>query len=80
MFSSRDCNTAVVAVLTLRGVLPTDPLPEWHAADQLLQRMLQLVYTALLAAPIGWLLRRTNRWWMFPMVRGATKPGRAARL
>jgi hypothetical protein len=60
---------ATVAILTLRGVLPTDPIPDWHATAQLMQRLLEVFYSAALALPVGWLLRRTRRWWGFEAAR-----------
>lgn len=63
---------AVVLVLTLRGLplLPSEQPPNWSPADQLLQRGSDLAYSTLAAAPLGWLLRRTRRWWAFAPPRG----------
>ena len=57
-----------VALLTVRG-LPWplgEPIPGWHAADQLVHRFLELIYTTLLSIPLGTLLARGMRLWAFP--------------
>lgn len=39
--------------------------PAWSAADQLWQSFLSLLYSSLLALPLGWLLLRTLPFWSF---------------
>lgn len=41
------------------------PIPGWHASDQLVRSFGQSVYSALLAIPVGWLLRKTLPFWGF---------------
>jgi rod shape-determining protein MreD len=56
-----------VALLTARGIpWPLgEPVPGWSAADQLVERFLDLLYTAALAVPLGWALFRTTPIWGF---------------
>jgi len=56
-----------VALLTARGIpWPLgEPIPGWSAADELVHRFLELLYTAGLAIPLGLLLFRTRRAWGF---------------
>jgi len=57
-----------VAMYTLRG-LPwplAQPLVGWSASGELVHRFLMLVYTTLLALPIGYVLLRSAAWWGFP--------------
>lgn len=60
----------IVAMLTLRGlpvplfpVLGRSPIVDWNAADQLLRRFLDLLYTATAALPVGWALLKTEKLW-----------------
>lgn len=57
----------IVALLTVRGVpWPLgEPVPGWSAADQLVQRFLSLLYTAVWAMPVGVVLFRTTPLWGF---------------
>ena len=66
-------NLVGVALLTFRGLpLPflSDPIPGWSAADQLFHRFLELIYSAVLAVPLGFLLLRTYPIWGFDAVKG----------
>jgi hypothetical protein len=47
-----------VALYTARGLpfLLADPIPNWSASDQLVHRFLELLYSALIAIPLGYLL------------------------
>lgn len=56
-----------VAVLTARGlsVLTGEPIAGWSAPDQLVHRFLALLYTAVLALPIGAVLFKTAPLWAF---------------
>lgn len=70
----------IVALLTLRGLglNPADPVLGWSAADQLLARCFDLIYTALVATPVGIALLWTDRLWGFqPHGPG---PGRFRRM
>lgn len=60
-------NLVVVALLTLRGVgfLHSTPVAHFSAAEALVDRFFTLLYTALLAAPLGAVLSRTERLWGF---------------
>lgn len=58
----------MVAIYTLRG-FPwplAEPVPGWVATDQLVQRFFVLIYSMVLAVPLGWLLLRTSSLWSFP--------------
>ena len=65
----------VVVLYTARGLpwLTAQPMPGWNAADQLVHRFFQLLYTTALAVPLGALLLRTSVIW------GFTPRGRAER-
>jgi len=56
-----------VAMLTVRSWSWTlgQPIPGWSAADQLVHRFLELIYTSAVALPLGVLLFRTTRLWGF---------------
>ncbi len=69
----------VVALVTARGLplLTGDSVEGWSAPDELVHRFLALAYTAVLAAPLGSLLERTNVLWRFA---SAKTTGRGAHL
>lgn len=52
-----------VALYTSRGLpfLLGDPVPAWSASDQLVHRFLELLYSAVIAIPIGFVLNRLRR-------------------
>jgi rod shape-determining protein MreD len=55
-----------VAILSFRGLLfAGGGVYQFDAAAELLHRLLQLLYTAVLALPFGWLLFRWRKWWRF---------------
>lgn len=57
----------IMAILTLRG-LPWplgEPIHGWSAADQLVVRFFDLLYTAVLAVPVGYGLIRLKWLWGF---------------
>jgi hypothetical protein len=63
-------NLVIVAMLALRGLpvplfplLGRSPILDWNAADQLLSRFLDLLYTTAIALPVAWALLKTERWW-----------------
>lgn len=60
-----------VALLTVRGLpyLAAEPAVGWSAADQLTSRFFELLYSTLLALPVGFVLLRTVNHW------GFTRPG-----
>jgi len=63
----------VVAILTVRG-LPwpvAEPLPGWHAADQLVGCFFELLYTSLVAVPLAYVLTRLKWLWNFAPHGGA---------
>lgn len=70
----------VVVLITARGLpFPTGEPPEgWVAADELVARFLTLVYTVVLAAPLGMAWERTTPLWRF--VSGNHTAARAHRL
>lgn len=57
----------IVGLYTARGLgwLTGQPLEGWNVADQLVHRFLMLLYTTLLAVPIGSLLLSTTPIWSF---------------
>jgi rod shape-determining protein MreD len=68
-----------VALLTFRGLpLMGGGIPGFDAADQLLLRFLGILYTSVLALPLGWLLFRYRRWWHF--VPGPARGGGIRRM
>ena len=65
----------LVMLLMLRRLLPTDEVPDFDGSAQLLQRVINVIYSAILAAPATLLLRRTQRWWAFIPARGMAARG-----
>jgi len=65
-----------MSLLTARGLpwLVAEPIQGWNAADQLVARFLELVYTAMLAVPLGYILVRLQRLLGFPTHTGKTGP------
>jgi cell shape-determining protein MreD len=56
----------MVALLTMRGLpMIAEPIAGWNAADQLAHRFMQLLYTAALSVPVGWVLIRSRPLWGF---------------
>lgn len=70
----------IVFLISMRSwpFIPSDPVPNWHAADQLANRFLQLLYTTVLAIPLGFIFRRTDRLWGFHTDKGNVYGGRAS--
>ncbi len=72
----------IVALITVRGVhlpvvsgfLADAPVPGWSPSLELLRRFLGLIYSALVAAPLGWLLLRFRNLWAFDAQRGMAAP------
>ena len=66
-FSGIMVHLVIVAMLTVRGVpfVPGEVIAGWAAADQLIQRFLELLYSTIVAIPLGRLLLWTDRWWGF---------------
>jgi rod shape-determining protein MreD len=64
----------IVAVLTVRG-LPMFgyPVSGWSAATQLYERFWVLLYTAIVAVPVGFLLLKTQPFWGFEGVKGGRR-------
>jgi len=57
----------IMALLTMRG-LPwpvAEPIPGWSAADQLVARFFDLLYSGLVAVPLGYVLIRSRAIWGF---------------
>ncbi|NJL32348.1 MAG: hypothetical protein HC898_12425 [Phycisphaerales bacterium] len=66
-----------VALFNLRGLsvsvipwLANSPIPGWRTTDQLMVRFLEVVYSAIIALPVGALLMRSLKWWNFENQRG----------
>jgi len=66
----------VVGLITMRGFawVPGEPIAAWSAADELVHRFFQLLYTAGLAVPVGFVLLRSDPLW------GFRSDGAAARM
>ena len=60
-------NLTEVASYSFRGlsILANDPIPGWSAFHELVRRFLSLLYTAVAALPIGWVLFRMGPLWGF---------------
>lgn len=58
----------IMAVLVLHGLIQK-PLPGWDPPDQLVYRFFTLLYTAVAAVPVAWLLVRTQWLWGFDTSR-----------
>jgi len=56
-----------VAMLTLRAMpgMPSDPIANWSATDELVRRFKELVYTTVMSLPLGLALVRSVRVWGF---------------
>ena len=66
-----------VAILNLRGLhlriipwLAGSPIPGWNTTDQLMARFLEVLYSAVVALPVGAILIRSLKWWNFDPQRG----------
>ncbi|MFW6336153.1 MAG: rod shape-determining protein MreD [Phycisphaeraceae bacterium] len=59
---------AAVALLAIRGlpISPAEVTPGFAAADQLVTRFFDVLYSAVVAIPLGWLLFKTAPLWRFP--------------
>lgn len=57
----------VVAMFTIRGlpIVPAEAIQGWSAAEQLVHRFLELLYSAVAAVPIGLVLFRFAGLWGF---------------
>ncbi len=53
-----------IMIITGRGVY-TEPIPGWHGLPQLGRAALCLLYSSILALPLGWLLEKTRPLWGF---------------
>lgn len=64
----------IIAILTMRGLpfLTAQPVPEWDAATQLVQRFFALLYSAAVALPLGAVLIKSTPLWGFP-TRGRSR-------
>lgn len=62
---------AIVILIWFRSVLPTDPIPDWLVASELMQRAMSVIYSAVVAIPLGVLLIRTRKMWQFYSMRGS---------
>lgn len=62
----------IVALVTLRGlpIVPADGIAGWHAAEQLGHRFGELVYTAVVAVPLGFVLMRFDSLWRLSPLAG----------
>lgn len=62
----------MVGLLVVRGlpVVPVEPVIQDGAAHELVRRFLALVYTSVLALPVGYLLIKSVPLWRFAMSKG----------
>lgn len=60
-------NLVEVAVYSFRQIefLAGADIPGWSATDQLVKRFLRLVYSTIVAVPVGYLLLKTQPLWQF---------------
>lgn len=60
-----------VSLISFRAlpIHPSDAIPNWHAADELVAAFFNLLYTTLLAIPLGFLLIKSDPLWGFPSQR-----------
>lgn len=60
----------IVALYTMRGLglMGAEPVANWSAADQLVRRFLELIYSSAIALPLGWILFRYIWIWGFPHI------------
>lgn len=67
-----------VAILSMRSAtwLFNQPIVGWDAADELIHRFFILLYTAVAAVPIAWLLAYTQPLWGFDPPRSGYAPRR----
>jgi len=77
-FSGIFIHLVIVALLTLRGlpITPAEPVAQWDAADQLARRFMEMLYTGLLAIPVGFILTQTDPIWNFPLTQRSRRPRR----
>ena len=63
-----------VSLISFRGlpIHPADAIPNWHAADELVAAFFNLLYSAILAIPIGFLLIKSDPLWGFPSQRSSS--------
>jgi len=66
---------ATVLIIGARQLLPTDPIPDWHIASQLMQRAMSVIYSAIVAIALGLVLGRSRRAWQFYASRGSSMLG-----
>lgn len=64
-----------VLLIGARSFLPTEPIPDWHIASQLMQRAMSVIYSAAIAVPLGMVLQRSRRSWQFYAARGHSMLG-----
>lgn len=59
----------IVAMLVIRQLpwLEAEPIPHWNIADQLADRFCMVVYTAVWAAPLGFVFVRLRPIWGFSL-------------
>lgn len=71
-------NLAAVALLSFRGLpmLTAEPPPGFSAADELVHRFWQLLYTGVIAVPVGLLLWRLEGVFGFDYAKGHHGRGR----
>jgi hypothetical protein len=66
---------AIVLIFSVRGwsflFLPGEHLSNWSWSGQLVSRFFNLLYTSLLALPIGWCLLRASSMFGFEPTKGA---------
>jgi len=59
---------AAVALIAIRAlpISPTDPMPDFVAANELVDRFFDVLFSAAAALPLGWVLFKTSGLWDFP--------------
>lgn len=72
----------IVAAITVRGLswVPADAIPGWNVAEQLTRRFFTLLYSAVIAMPLGMILVRLDPLWNFDHRAGRGRAPRTRRM
>lgn len=64
-------NLVAIAMVTVRGLpwMPGDPIAMWSASDELVRQFREVVYTAVMAVPVGAVLLRLTSLWRFEPIK-----------
>lgn len=64
----------IVFLLSVRGlsIVPGEAVTQWSAMGEVGTRFVQVIYSAVLALPLGWLLIRLEPLWQFSAGKGGS--------